>query len=286
MSTYPNDLNLDEFWSLQWNYYKTEQEQQRYDYYTSHNWIVSGDDHDDHDDHNETDNNNNLYTNGQLYGDYFKYICRNDKNKLLIRHLYRTLYRYQPEVGYKQIMNGCVPQERQSQGEHLKFPNNITSVISCSVGDFDSKARNRMTLNEIIDQYLLLGRIENKYFLFVYSETGKYSGDQFRIWTTYCDVKLYVCDNYRLLVDSDVMSNKYQLLLNINLINKQRKLASMVYYKFIERMSKPPYGYYFLKDVEKQLSDAKSPDYEQFKQWRQEHNYQMIKHYLQYLILS
>jgi len=255
--------NKDDFWKLCVGHDRDHDQQLQYHHYLELGW------------QHFTLNVNNNTTNtifdpqGNMYDTYDFLRLNYLKGKVDDTFIY-PLTCYCPSY-YRELQSVCI--EKQSCNTHYKFPLNLTSVISSihyiqRINDSD------------ISSWLILGKLittndnsqKEKYFVFSdwYLPSnlgGRRSGEN-----------LYICDDLQPLID--VLSPKSKLLLGIKLIIKQRKLAIMTYYKFIERMSKPPHGYYFLRDVEQQLHDINSPDYEQFKLWRHNRNYEQIDKYL------
>jgi len=148
-----------------------------------------------------------------------------------------------------------------SRQDYLNFPFNITRVIAMK----KSKRGG--------DRWLLLGVISHNKYFFYHARCLK---DGFDSAGT---IKLYICNDYNTIVNYTIDElDKYKLGLKLTI--KEETLAKLVYYKFIQLMSKPPHGYYFLKDMQKHLHTCNSPDYEQFKIWCQQYDYEKIKSYL------
>jgi len=159
--------------------------------------------------------------------------------------------------------------DRECQGcisEYNDFPINISCVISMKKSKKGGK------------EWLILGRLNGnnggygKYFFFKASSRD----EGFEVGGV---IVLYICNDYNLLINTTINdSEKY--CLGLILSETKKKLANMVYYKFVELLSKSPHGYYFLKDIQQQLLDSNSPHHEQFKVWVSNRNYNSIDKFL------
>jgi len=145
--------------------------------------------------------------------------------------------------------------------DYANFPHNINHVIAMTKSKKDGNG------------WLLLGQINNnKYFFFkAHCNNNNFNFDG--------KIILYICNDYNLLVDKTItVVDKYRL--GLLLTKRNRKLAIGVYYKFVELLSKPPHGYYFLKDIQQQLLDSNSSHYNQFKLWCCNKDYNSIDKFL------
>ena len=194
----------------------------------------------------------------QFYSEYIEKILTNVP---VHRNLCYPLsyYRY---IDYNYI-DGIDKNQQAIRCEYFNFPLNISHIISMKKSKKGGK------------YWLILGQISDntgKYFFFKASsrEDGFEAGGV---------ISLYICDDYNLLI-SMAINNKEKYSLGLILTEKKKKLAKMVYYKFVELLSKPPHGYYFLKDIQQQLLDSNSPHHEQFKVWVSNRNYNSIDKFL------
>jgi len=268
---------VNEFWCLCLNYDKDQQENDKYSDYILAGWEY----------HDIPDNErrsiyipklNCLHSCQQFFAgvDYLK--------DMISEAFFYSLAYYTSRC-YMQIPT--VDCDKQSTGQHLKFPLNIKSILSM-VAD---EGRNDTT------DWSMIGLLnDNKYFF--YTAWCDFSGFTYEGGT-----RLYICTDYNLLI-THAMTKKEKVLLDVALLTRKRRLARMVYCKFVELLSKPPFGYYFLLDMETHLfhninNDNKrnykrvceqvcelnheldyERDHEQFRIWRKERNYEQISKYL------
>jgi len=231
---------------------------------TCSNIIDYDDDNSNYDEQDPFQDRKERICNKFIYQFYSEYLEQKLSHVQVHKNLCYPLsyYRY---IDYKYI--GGVYKDCQGCSiEYNNFPHNIKRVISIRRSTFDSK------------RWLLLGQLSTdkdnngKYFFFKASchEEGFEVGGV---------ITLYICNDYNLLVNKAINDGD-KFYLGLILSQTKKRLANMVYYKFVERLSKPPHGYYFLKDTQQQLLDSNSPHYEQFKLWVSNRDYKSIDEFL------
>ena len=207
------NVNKDEFWNLYLTNSAgmTDREKAKYEQYVSRGWKVTS--------------SHVLYRNDTRIEYFTDFLDRRFSNRKvqIPKELYQSLFCYDAR-DYTPMAE--VNPDTQSHTTHYRFPLNITKILAHKIGgrrreDYPSlndthDDDNSDTIATYDDEDLLLGKVGNKYFLFVDSWTTsvyptlKTTESRF----DYNTKQLYVCSDYQQLVKFGIKS-KYRQLLGI-----------------------------------------------------------------------